>query len=124
MICAVLIFGFVQHNGLQTGGVNVVGEAYLAVILLVVFFPLLLRRRGQAPGESDADSEGGGGGGGGPRKPPTPPNPSGPGLPLDDAEPALARLRAPGRISDHGHAPARRPSHRPKRRRERTPSGS
>ena len=105
----------------QIGGVNVAGAVYLALVLLVVFFPLLLRRHGQAPGESDGGSDSGGGGGG-PRKPPVPPNPPGPGIPMDDAQPAPVRLRAPGRLADQVPAPTRRPSH-PDRRRERTPSG-
>jgi hypothetical protein len=111
----------VTPNTLPVGGVNMVGLAYLVLVLLVVFFPLVLRRRGPDPGESDSESEGGGGGGG-PRKPRVPPNSPPPGLPLDDARPALIRLRAPGRLADHLPAPARRPSHQPARRRERTPS--
>jgi len=115
------IVAYVAHPP-QVGGFNVLGAVYLAVVLLVVFFPLLLRRRGQAPGQSDADSDGGGGGGGGPRTLPLPPNPPGPGIPIDDAQPAPVRLRAPGRLADHVRKPTRRPSH-PDRRRERTPSG-
>lgn len=113
----------VMPNGLQVGGINVLGAVYLGLVLLVMFFPLLLGRRGQAPGESDAESDGGGKGGGGPRKPPMPPSPSGPGIPMDEAEPAPVRLRAPGRLADLVRAPTRRPSH-PDRRRERTPSGT
>jgi len=112
---------WLMPNAWQVGGVNVLGLAYLVFVLLIVFFPLLLRRRRPGPGESDAESDGGGGGGG-PRKPRVPPNPTGPGIPMDDARQALLRLRAPGRLADHLPAPARRPSHRPDRRRERTPS--
>lgn len=113
-----------MHNTpVHVGGVNVLGAIYLGLVLLVVFLPLLLRRRGPSPGESDSDSDGGGGGGGGPRVPPVPPSAPFPGIPLDDAQPALIRLRAPGRLADRASAPTRRPSH-PNRRRERTPSGT
>jgi hypothetical protein len=105
-------------NGSQVGGgVNLLGVAYLVLVLLAVFFPLLLRRRGSPPGESDTGSDGGGGGPPGPRVPPNSPPP---GIPLDDAEPAAMRLRGPGRLADAAAAPARRPSH-PGKRRERTP---
>jgi hypothetical protein len=117
----VRILGVMQNPTVHVGGVNLLGAAYLLVVMLVVFLPLLLRRRGSASEDSDADSDGGGGGGG-PRVPPVPPKPPGPGIPLDDARPALVRLRAPGRLADHAPAPTRRPSH-PDRRRERTPSG-
>jgi hypothetical protein len=112
-----------MRNGGQVGGVDIVGAVYLAVVLLVAFFPLLLRRGGPSPGQSDSEPEDGGGGGGGPRNPRAPPNPPRPGIPMDDTQPASVRLRAPGRLSDHVAAPTRRPSHPPDRRRERTPSG-
>jgi hypothetical protein len=117
------VLGVMHHPTVQVGGFNFVGAIYLGVALLLMFFPLLLHRRGQSPGESDSDQGGGGGGGGGQRDPRVPPSPPPSGIPMDDARPASLRLRATGRLADHAPAPTRRPSHQPNRRRERTPSG-
>lgn len=116
-----------MHNPtVQGGGFNLLSAIYLGLVLLLLFFPLLLPRRGSSPGQSDTDpgdGDGGGGGGGG-RDPRVPPSPPPSGIPMDDARPASLRLRVTGRLSDHAPAPTRRPSHQPNRRRERTPSGS
>ena len=71
----------------QIGGVDVLGLLYLALVIGVIFLPMVLGRRGPS-GDSDSDSDGGGGNG---PRPPRPPSstPRG-GIPLDDAEPARA----------------------------------
>ncbi|HEV2770658.1 MAG TPA: hypothetical protein VGV40_10785 [Solirubrobacteraceae bacterium] len=55
--------------------------------------------------------------------PPTPGASSGPGgLPLPGADPARARMRAPGRLGDAYPRPPRRPAHPPAPDRERDPA--
>ena len=106
----------------QIGGVNILGAAYLAIILALVFLPMLLGRRGQSPGQSDSDSDGGGGHG--PWRPPPRPNPPGGGIPLDDAAPARVRLRGHDRLADLLPARVRRRSPEPERTPARTPTES
>jgi hypothetical protein len=117
------ILGAMHNPSVQVGGFNLLGAVYLGLIVLIVFVPLLLRRRGPSTGQSDTDPGDGGGGGGGGRGPRVPPSPPPSGIPMQDARPASLRLRATGRLSDHAPPPTRRPSHQPNRRRERTPSG-
>jgi hypothetical protein len=106
-------------SGSNFGGVDVLGLVYLALVLAVIFLPMVLGRPGPPPGQSDSDSDDGGGNGPGP--PPTPSNTPGGGIPLDDAEPARLRLRGHDRLSDRFPGRARRPSREPGRRRDRTP---
>jgi hypothetical protein len=107
-------------SDVQAGGVNVLGLVYLLIVLLVVFFPILLGRRGSSPGQPGSDSDGGGGGGGGgPTEPRTPPKSPSDLMPIDDAGPARWRLRDHGRPADSRPAWTRRPSHAPDRRRVR-----
>ncbi|HUA49317.1 MAG TPA: hypothetical protein VMA77_29040 [Solirubrobacteraceae bacterium] len=104
----------------QAGGVNVLGIAYLAIVLALVFVPMVLGRRGESPGQSDSDSDGGGGSG--PSRPPPPPNAPSGGIPLDHAAPARVRLRGHDRLADLLPARARRRSREPDRRPVRTPA--
>ncbi len=106
----------------QVGGVNVLGLVYLAIVLALVFVPMLLGRRGQSPGQSDSDSDGGGGHG--PSRPPPPPNTPGGGIPLDDAAPARVRLRGHARLADLLPARVRRRSREPDRAPVRAPTES
>jgi hypothetical protein len=104
----------------QIGGVNVLGLVYLVIVLAVMFLPMVLGRRGPSSGGSDSDSDGGGGKG--PWRPSGPPNTPGGGIPLEDAEPARARLRGHERLADLLPARMRRRSREPDRRRVRTPT--
>jgi hypothetical protein len=102
----------------QIGGVNLLGLVYLALVLAAVFLPMLLGRNG--PGDSDSDSDDGGGGND-PWQPHPPSNTPGGGIPLDDAQPARARLRGHDRLVDLIPARGRRWAREPHRRRVRTP---
>jgi hypothetical protein len=103
----------------QSGGVDVFGLVYLALVLAVIFLPMVLGRPGPPPGQSDSDSDGGGGNGPGP--PPPPSNTPGGGIPLEDAEPARARLRGHDRLVDLLPGPSGRRSREPHRTPIRTP---
>ena len=87
----------------ERGGVNLLGLLYLALVLAVMFGPMLLSRGPASRGPSDPDSDGGSGDG--------PPQPQPPGggpanrTPLDDAEPARFRLRDHVRPADRQPAP-------------------
>jgi hypothetical protein len=96
----------------QISGVDLPGLLALVITLAVVFAPLLLGRSA-SPGQSD--SEPGDGGGGGPRRPRKPPNSPCGGIPLEDAEPARARLRNHDRLSDLVPGHSRRGSTEPVR---------
>jgi hypothetical protein len=103
----------------KIGGVDILGLVYLALVLAVIFLPIVLGRSGPPPGQSGSDSDDGGGNG--PWRPPPPPNNPGGGIPLKDAEPARPRLRGHDRLFDLLPTRARRPSPEPHRRRVRTP---
>jgi hypothetical protein len=94
----------------------------LVIVLIVVLMPLALYRRGWKP--RPPDPGGGDGWGKGP-EPPRPPrdDPRG-GIPLEDAEPARARLRENGKLADQLPRRLRRPAREPDRTpvRESTPS--
>jgi hypothetical protein len=93
-------------------GVNFPGLLGLVITLGVVFAPLLFGRKA-SPGQSDAKP--GHGDGGGPRRPSKPPNSPTGGIPLDDAQPARARLRDHERLPDLLPGRGRRGSRRPVR---------
>jgi hypothetical protein len=103
----------------QHGGVDLAGLLYLAIVLAVLFLPVLLGRGSAPPRGPDSESDGGWG-----KDPPQPPgfSPSAPrdGIPLADAEPARVRLRSHGRLRERIPArdrrPAREPDHDPARR--------
>ena len=103
----------------QIGGVDLLGLVYLALVVAAIFVPMLLGRNGP-PGDSDSDSDGGGGGNE-PWHPRPPSDTPGGGLPLEDAEPARARLRGHERLADLLPAQGRRWAREPHRRRVRTP---
>jgi hypothetical protein len=103
----------------HSGGVDILGLVYLALVLAVIFLPMVLGRPGPPPGQSDADSDGGGGNGPGP--PPPPSNTPGGGIPLEDSEPARARLRGHERLVDLLPGRRRRRSPEPHRTPVRTP---
>jgi len=92
--------------GPQVGGFNLLGVAYLALVIAVIFLPMVVWR-GSSPNDDDDGRDDGRGGG--PEHPP--PKPTGPpgGIPLPDAEPARVRLRDHGRLADR-RTPIRRPS--------------
>ena len=113
-------YAFTMPSAPQIGGVNVLGVVYLAIILALVFVPMLLGHRGQPPGQSDSDSDGGGGHG--PWQPPPPPSTPGGGIPLDHAAPARVRLRGHERLADLLPARVRKRSREPDRRPVRTPT--
>jgi hypothetical protein len=97
----------------DSGGVDLLGLLYLALVLGVMFFPVLLGRFVSQSGESDSGADDGGGGG--PSRPPSPPGPSPGGIPLPDAEQAQVRLRDHRRLADPRRTPERRPAHDPER---------
>jgi hypothetical protein len=100
-------------NAAHTGGFDWYGVLYLAVVLAVIFMPVLLVRRADPPpadGGSDDDR------GGGPRRPPDPPRPPLSGPPLPDADQSRSRLRDHGRLADFASSRVRRSLHRPGRR--------
>jgi len=83
-------------QGHASGGVDLLGLAYLTIILVVVFAPVIFaRRRSQNGPDSGSDDDRGGGS---PTLPNRPSSPVG-GLPLPDAVQSRTRLRAHGRIS-------------------------
>jgi hypothetical protein len=94
----------------HVGGFNVVGVAYLVLVIAVIFLPVLVWRGSSSNDDDDGRDEGRGGG---PEPPsPRPPGPSG-GIPLPDAEPARRRLRGYGRITDGRPPRSRRSSPHP-----------
>jgi len=98
----------------QRGGVDLAGLLYLAIVLAVLFLPLLLGRRSTPPRGPDSGSDDGWG-----KDPPQPPGipPDAPrgGIPLGDAEPARVRLRDHRRLRDRIPARDRRPAREPER---------
>jgi hypothetical protein len=98
----------------QLGGVDLAGLLYLAIVLTVLFLPVLLGRRSPPPRPPDSDSDDGWG-----KSPPWPPgiapDPPRGGLPLGDAEPARVRLRSHDRLRDRIPARDRRPAREPGR---------
>jgi hypothetical protein len=88
------------------------GALHLVAIMLgALLFWMFLRTdtsRDQRPSDED---EGGGGGNDRVRERPKSPPPG--GLPLPDAQPSRARLRAPGRLADAHPGTPRRPAHPP-----------
>jgi len=101
------------------GGVDVLGLVYLALVLAVIFLPMVLGRPGPPPGQSESDSDDGGGND--PWRPPPPSNSPGGGIPLEDSEPARVRLRGHDRLADLLPAWGRRRSREPHPRPVRTP---
>ncbi|MGZ4203653.1 MAG: hypothetical protein ACXVRH_16515 [Thermoleophilaceae bacterium] len=95
------------------GGFNLVGLLFLVVVLLLAFGPILLGRGGSSPGQSDSDSDDGGGGG--PRRPRTPHDLPGGGLPLSEVTQSRLRLRGPRRLESLRVSRERRRSHEPRR---------
>jgi hypothetical protein len=81
------------------GGVNIVGLLFLVVLLALAFAPMLLGRGGSQPGQGDSDADEGGGGGGGPRRPRTPHDLPGGGIPLSEVTQSRMRLRGPRRLA-------------------------
>lgn len=104
-------------TGSHVGGVNLLGVAYLLLVLALVFGPILLGRKFPPHDEDEGRDDGPGGG---PREPPPPPTgPSG-GIPLPSAQPSRVRLRSHGRIAERMPRPSRRPTpHPPSRPRPR-----
>jgi hypothetical protein len=105
------------------GGVQIPGAMSIVTGLLVILLPLLLYRRGlrrPPPGPDPGDGRWDG------PEPPDAPRRDGPrgGVPLDDAQQAVVRLRGRGRLSDmlpqRDRRPAREPAPSPDR--ERTPT--
>jgi hypothetical protein len=93
-------------------GVDFPGLLGLVITFGVVFAPLLFGRKA-SPGQSDARP--GDDDGSGPRRPSEPPNAPTGGIPLDDAQPARARLRDHERLPDLLPDRSRRRSRRPVR---------
>jgi hypothetical protein len=81
----------------HVGGFNVLGAAYLALVIAVIFIPMLVCRGSSSNDDDDGRDDGHGG-----ESPPPPPRPTGPsdGVPLPDAQPSRVRLRDHARISD------------------------
>jgi hypothetical protein len=97
------------------GGTDYLGLAYLLLVLVVAFAPLLMGRREPPP---ESDDPGPGGGGGPPDRPPPPRGPTH-GTPLPDAEPARIRLRDHVRLADRLPPRQRRRGAEPVPQRER-----
>jgi hypothetical protein len=106
-------------RGNQLNGFDLVGLLNLAIILGVMFSPMLFFRRRRPGGPSDSDS----GEGWRKRPPPSPPKPPAPpkgGIPLDDAQQARTRLRGHERLFDALPRRQRRPAREPQRIPQRT----
>jgi hypothetical protein len=103
----------------QLGGVDFAGLLYLAIVLAVLFLPVLLGRRGSPPRRPDADA-GDSWGKGPPGPPGIPPDAPRGGVPLRDATPARVRLRNHDRLRDRlptrDRRPVREPDREPARR--------
>ena len=104
-------------NGHDSKEVDLLGLAYLAIVLAVIFAPVLFARRSK-PLDSDAGSDDGGGVG--PRRPPDRPSSPLGGLPLPDADQSRTRLRDHVRPADRSPVRPREPAHPPGRRPTRT----
>lgn len=104
---------YVPGKSQVTGGVDLPGLLSLVLVLAMVFWPVLLGRRGPPPGQSEPGS--GDDRGDGPPPPGTPPRAPQGGIPLNDAEPARARLRDHRRLADRLPARDRRPTQVPDR---------
>jgi hypothetical protein len=106
----------------MNSGVHVLAVLGLVIVVIVVLAQLALRGGGSKPGPSDSDGDGGWGKG--PQPPSAPPDDPRGGIPLDDAQPAGARLRGHGRLADHLPTRLRRPTREPDRKPvpEHTPS--
>ncbi|MGZ4351602.1 MAG: hypothetical protein ACXVRX_13870 [Solirubrobacteraceae bacterium] len=76
----------------QVGGINLPAAIGLGV-MIIVFAASLLVGRYSAPPDADPPDDDGRGGGGGSGPAPRGPEPTPGGIPLDDADPALVRLR-------------------------------
>jgi hypothetical protein len=102
--------------GSHVGGFNLLGIAYLALVIAVMFLPMLVWRGSSSNDDDDGRDEGRGGG-----SQPPPPKPTGPsdGIPLPDAEPSRTRLRDHGRITDGRPRRTRRSSPHPAPSRQR-----
>jgi hypothetical protein len=100
-------------------GMDVPALVSIAILLVVIFLPLLLKRDGP-PGQSDSDTDDGWGNG--PRPPQTPPDDPWGGIPLDDALPGRARLRGHARLADLLPSRSRRPAREPDRPPSRRPT--
>src|SRR6476619_4221796 len=99
-------------NGQGSGGVDLLGLAYLATVLAVIFAPVMFARRAKAP-DSDPGSDDGPGKG--PRRPPHRPSSPLGGLPLPDADQSRTRLRDHVRRVDRSSVRPRQPAHPPDR---------
>jgi hypothetical protein len=106
-------FSLVPGNA-QIGGVDLAGLLYLAIVLAVLFLPVLLGRSSSPPRAPDSDSDDGWG-----KDPPQPPgirpDARRGGIPLGDADPAPVRLRDHRRLRDRIPARDRRPAREPQR---------
>jgi hypothetical protein len=100
---------------LWIAGVHLLGLVCVAALLIPAF-------RDDTHGTGRRPDQGSDDGPGNDRRPPPGPSgaPSG-GIPLPDAEPARARLREPGRLSERVPRPERRPAREPEREPVRTP---
>jgi hypothetical protein len=94
---------------LMIAGVHLLGLACVAVLML----PALRDPPGSPPNSSEGGSDDGWGNY--PRKPRSPRDVPGGGLPLPDAQPARVRLRGHERLHDHLPRRERRPSREPER---------
>lgn len=101
---------------LMIAGVHLLGLACVAVLLI----PALRDGPDSPPRPSDGGSDDGWGNY--PRRPPSPRDVPGGGIPLPDAEPARVRLRDHGRLSERLPARERRPAREPDRRPVRLPA--
>ena len=93
----------------QSGGFDIFGILYLAIVFAVMFFPVFLARP-QAPPSTDSDHDDGRGPDPGP--PPDSPTPPSGGLMLPDAEQSKLRLRDHGGLRDR-YRRRRRSAHEP-----------
>src|SRR5215472_7661349 len=99
-------------HGQASGGVDLLGLAYLAIVLAVIFAPVLFARRSK-PLDSDPGSDDGPGLG--PRRPPDRPSSPLGGLPLPDADQSRTRLRDHVRPGNRPSVRSREPAHGPDR---------
>src|SRR5262249_14976556 len=98
--------------GHGSGGVDLLGLAYLAIVLAVILAPVLFARRAK-PHDSDPGSDDGRGKR--PRRPPDRPSSPLGGLPLPDADQSRTRLRDHVRRVDRPPVRSREPAHPPDR---------
>lgn len=95
-------------------GTDFLGLIYLALVLGVVFLPILLGRRGDSPGQDESGP--GDGWGKPPHRPEDPHRPPPCGIPLDDADVSRVRLRDHDKPMPLRSDPNRRPTHPPPKR--------